>query len=307
MLSFSSQFLLSTWILSCNPKQLVFYKQLQSTCFRYSGNQQYYSVPINVSLLWIKLWGAGGGSVGSTPGGQGGFTNCALAVRPGETLEIVVGRGGMYTSHSSNSTYKATSYGSGDADFMSINQKFIASDYQDVGRRGRGGGGSSAIRRDVKDVVTSGGGGGSGIDGYQGGSAGFPDGLNGYGPADLHLDTGGSQTTSALPYCCGATAGVKLILAGVSESDRPGGGNVVHCTQPYLHISQLYQYYSSSFVDRFLTTFGNNVQVRVVEFTPLDQVRVQATPNNSFRSLYSILTRVSYLLLLCNFSFMLFS
>lgn len=66
----------------------------------YSGGNQLYLVPITVNVLFVKLWGAGGGGsnwneYGEFGGGAGGFTSCYLSATPGEELFIIVGGGGQ--------------------------------------------------------------------------------------------------------------------------------------------------------------------------------------------------------------------
>ena len=66
----------------------------------YSGGNQSYLVPSTVNVLFVKLWGAGGGGSnwnegGVFGGGAGGYTSCYLSVTPGEELLIIVGGGGQ--------------------------------------------------------------------------------------------------------------------------------------------------------------------------------------------------------------------
>ena len=71
----------------------------------YTGSSQSYVVPNSTNLLFVKLWGAGGGGsywnyLGTTGttfygGGGGGFASCYLAVTPGETLNIIVAGAGI--------------------------------------------------------------------------------------------------------------------------------------------------------------------------------------------------------------------
>ena len=60
-------------------------------------------VPPSVTVLDMKLWGAGGGAgypkdlsapTQNNQGGSGGFTSVSLAVTPGEVLDVVVAAGG---------------------------------------------------------------------------------------------------------------------------------------------------------------------------------------------------------------------
>jgi hypothetical protein len=106
----------------------------------YTGSDQFVTVPLGVSEVEVKLWGAGGGGHNTADGGAGGFVSGILAVTPGETLTIVVGQGGQNGE---------SAYGGGGAT-------------DDVGNPARGGGGRSAIRRSDTELATAGGGGGAG-------------------------------------------------------------------------------------------------------------------------------------------------
>jgi hypothetical protein len=54
-----------------------------------------FTVPTNLTNLTMKLWGAGGGNVGGTPGGGGGFVSGCFAVTPGQVLTVGVGENGQ--------------------------------------------------------------------------------------------------------------------------------------------------------------------------------------------------------------------
>ena len=54
---------------------------------------QTWTVPSGVSIIWVKLWGAGGAGSGAT-GGGGGFISGYIKTRPGEKFWIQVGEGG---------------------------------------------------------------------------------------------------------------------------------------------------------------------------------------------------------------------
>ncbi|MFN7677190.1 MAG: glycine-rich protein [Cyanobacteriota bacterium] len=85
------------------------------TTYSYTGSNQTFVVPAGVTWIFVKLWGAGGGagkaggwSFGAD-GGGGGHTRGLFPVTPGDTLLLVVGRGGTTV----NGT--AQSYGGGGA------------------------------------------------------------------------------------------------------------------------------------------------------------------------------------------------
>ncbi len=64
--------------------------------YNYTGNHQLYTTPNNVSSIYAKIWGAGGGAGRTTSiyGGGGGYTTGTISVTPGQVLPIVVGGGG---------------------------------------------------------------------------------------------------------------------------------------------------------------------------------------------------------------------
>ena len=62
-----------------------------------------WTVPDDVTIVQVKLWGGGGGGSGggqgkdrqvAFAGGSGGFTSCILSVTPGQTLYVIVAGGG---------------------------------------------------------------------------------------------------------------------------------------------------------------------------------------------------------------------
>lgn len=135
-----------------------------------AGTDQTFVVPAGVNYIFVKMWGAGGGagraggwSYGAH-GGGGGHSRGIIPVYPGETLTIVVGRGGLTVCNSQ-------SYGNGGF------QPYMT---QDPSRYSGQGGGYAGIFRGSPSSTTclmaagGGGGGGSstswtGIDGGAGG------------------------------------------------------------------------------------------------------------------------------------------
>lgn len=66
------------------------------TVFTAIGEDQFYEVPKGVTSVRVRMWG-GGGAGGYAPanaGGNGAFVSGVLDVVPGETLKVVVGKGG---------------------------------------------------------------------------------------------------------------------------------------------------------------------------------------------------------------------
>ena len=106
--------------------------QTVTQAFSFTGANQSFPVPSNVSSLTVKLWGAGGGWAG----GSGAFVTGLLTVTPGSTLTFIVGGGG-----SENGPGGFGGGGNAPPGFG-------------------GGGGRSAIRLGSTELVTAAGGGG---------------------------------------------------------------------------------------------------------------------------------------------------
>jgi len=133
--------------------------------FSYSGGDQSYTVPADVTQLMVKLWGAAGGGGND---GAGGFTSGLLAVSGGQVVTVIVGQGG--------GAYNA--YGGGGG-----------------GSGTSGGGGRSAVRISGVELMTAGGGGGSY---YSYGTPGAGGGLSGQDGDPTYGGTGGTQTTGGI-------------------------------------------------------------------------------------------------------------
>lgn len=141
-----------------------------------------YEVPIGITTVTIKAWGAGGGGTSynlagspGTSGGPGGFVQGTFNVSPGETLTLYVGAGGL-----------SANMGAGNS-------------------RGGGGGGLTGVFRGSIPLLIagSGGGGGGSANGYYGGHGGFGGGSTagsgGAGEAAATTGgTGGSQSAGGL-------------------------------------------------------------------------------------------------------------
>ena len=122
------------------------------TTFTFNGSYQFFTVPAGVTSVYVLLWGAAGGGTSGyqiTYGGGGASVKGTYAVTPGETLRIIVGRGGK--SNEGGTFVVTDAWGGGGAGYNN--------------NRGSGGG-RSAIQRFVSssytDSVVAGGGGGSG-------------------------------------------------------------------------------------------------------------------------------------------------
>ncbi len=88
--------------------------------FSFTGSDQFFTVPDNVSKLTVKAWGAAGGiengvnpNSAGTKSGTGGYTEGMISVTPGQQYLIVVGEGGRGQA---DPAYMA--YGGAGSDFM---------------------------------------------------------------------------------------------------------------------------------------------------------------------------------------------
>lgn len=143
--------------------RVVIYTDNTPTYFDYTGSDQYYVVPDNVSTITVKLWGAGGGagynvlgtattSVGL--GGAGSYVTGTLDVTPGESLTIVVGQGGLGgNSYSDITQVPAPAYGGGGLGG--------SNGLSDIA--GSGGGRAEILRGETSLAIAGGGGGGASI------------------------------------------------------------------------------------------------------------------------------------------------
>jgi len=174
----------------------------QVVTFAFTGGSQRFDIPAQVTSILVTLLGAGGASHGGgsyVNGGSGGYVSGRLPVNPGETLDIVVGGGGVG---------KVGGYGGGGSGNDATG-----------GNTPGGGGGRTAIIRSGNDIVTAGGGGGagrgvsgrSGIGGAGGGAvgqdsqkaSGFP------GDSAVSLGKGGTQTSGGAGGADGGSTGSK--------------------------------------------------------------------------------------------------
>jgi glycine rich protein/type IX secretion system substrate protein len=163
----------------------------QSTVFTYSGIATTYTVPPNTFTVFVNALGGDGASDyhGYSTGGNGAAVNCALAVTPGQVLNVYVGGAGMVPF---------SLFGGGAGGFNGGGAGT---------GNGGGGGGSSDIRypgTTITDrVIVAGGGAGAGQDcsaapGDNGENGGPGGGLTGGDGFDGYLNTplkAGTQTT----------------------------------------------------------------------------------------------------------------
>ena len=189
----------------------------QVVTFAFTGGSQRFDIPAQVTSILVTLLGAGGASHGGNSyvnGGAGGYVSGRLPVRPGETLTIVVGGGGVG---------KVGGYGGGGS-----------GNDETVGNIPGGGGGRTAIRRGGDDIVTAGGGGGagrgvsgrSGIGGAGGGLVGQDSQTaTGFsGDSAVSLGKGGTQSAGGAGGAVGGGAGSKYTGGNGGTGDDTGGG-----------------------------------------------------------------------------------
>ena len=176
--------------------------------FNYTGGDQIWTSPADVSSVTFYLVGAGGGAMNVAnrgPGASGGFATGTYAVSTPTTFVIIVGQGGNGTEHTLN-TYG----GGGKADYGS-------------------GGGRSAIRLEsaTEDLITAGGAGGGGYDAKCGGAGGGTTGQDAIiRTANGEHGKGGTQTAGgAGGYSVNAkTGGTGVKYQGGLGRDESGGG-----------------------------------------------------------------------------------
>jgi uncharacterized repeat protein (TIGR02543 family) len=176
--------------------------------FNYTGSNQSWTSPSDVTSLTFYLLGAGGGAdnvAGRGPGGSGGFATGTYAVATPTAFTIIVGQGG-----NGNTPGVDTYGGGGKADYAS-------------------GGGRSAIRlaSATEDLITAGGGGGGGYDAKCGGAGGGTTGQDAViRTSNGEHGKGGTQTAGgAGGYSVNArTGGTGIKYQGGLGRDESGGG-----------------------------------------------------------------------------------
>lgn len=203
-----------------------------TTTTYYSAGTSTYSVPAGVTSIAVKVWGAGGGggagSGGSGSGGAGGgggYVKSILSVTPGESLDILVGTGGIkgasnndagagggYSAVKRSSTFLLQAGGGGGGGGSSGNGT--------GGAGGAGGGASGAA-----GGSGTGGGGSAGTTGA-GGAGGSAGGGGSAGAAGI-ANAGGNGGTSGTGGAGGTGAGGSAngtIQGGGGGGGRYGGG-----------------------------------------------------------------------------------
>jgi hypothetical protein len=194
--------------------------------FDYTDAIQTWTVPSGVTLIYVDVAGAQGGSAGANIGGKGGKVSGIMAVTPGDVLQITVG---------GQSTTNIAVYGFGGNGGRSTSFGTIA----------RAGGGLSAISTaapvtQANAFLIAGGGGGTPTSGFAG-NGGAGGGLNGVSATSNYGGTftrGGGATqfaggvagsasdgNSTLPTAGSAiNGGAGGIVGGASAGWNGGGG-----------------------------------------------------------------------------------
>ena len=193
---------------------------ITTTTFAATGAAQTFTVPATTSSINVFMWGAagGGGYVGGGNGakaGAGAYVQGTLAVTPGATITIVVGKGGIAGS-------EVTTYGGGGAGIS--------------GNTCGSGGGRSAIQFTAgTDIVTVAGGGGGGYYNSNG-TGGAGDATTGTGRAGsaaaggnaVYGGKGGTQSAGGAPgqedHGGNPTAGSQYQGGNGSTWSGAGGG-----------------------------------------------------------------------------------
>lgn len=196
-----------------------------SQAFSYTGNDQSWVVPENVTKIRIKVWGGGGGGGGQSGwsdggrGGGGGYVSGIMDVTPGTAYTVVVGSNGV--PRSPTQTYGGggrawntwgPGSGGGLSGFFNGGNSVFAGATPQTGAFSRvllvaGGGGGGGANRNPGSTNGGGGGGTSGSNGTSnyGGNAG----------------TGGSQSSAGSSNCTGSAGQLR---GGDTTSPYGGGG-----------------------------------------------------------------------------------
>ena len=191
-----------------------------TSAFSYTGSQQTFTVPSDVSSLKLYAWGAGGGGGDNSSGGSGGYAEGTLSTTGGTTYSIIVGGGGAgyYTTNAGGAGGGLTGIFSGGTT-VPFNSTGRARAIMIAGGAGGGSGGSGS------EAMGGAGGGNEGNRGYhdyRGGPYGAGSRSGGYGGTQsaggaIAPDTGGT-------YNPGNTAGSDL-QGGVGSYSGSAPGN----------------------------------------------------------------------------------
>lgn len=200
------------------------------TCtFSFTGGAQSFTVPADVTSITGAAFGAQGGDANISGGGGGGEAQAALAVSPGDPIEVLAGGQGGDFAHGTAGFNGGGGGGAGGA-------AFAGSEFSVPGTDGGGGGGASDVRTGAcaatlscglgARVLVGGGGGGSvgagGAFSGAGGGGGNPSGGTGVGQSSgpggggsqSGGGSGGAADTETCPGNPGAAGGTPTQSAG---------------------------------------------------------------------------------------------
>jgi len=178
----------------------------------YTGDTQAFIVPAGCAQLEIKAWGAGGGRGAAGAGGGGGFATGVISVTPGESLEVLVGGGGIHLANSS----MVSQYNSG-----SLTVYNALPPAQSAGNiNGGTGAGSSEVWRGTTQLLVAGAGGGAtgstpGYGGEGNGAGSLPGGADGQSANP----TNGLGGSSLVPVGGSAIGAVDDLPGNTADAD----------------------------------------------------------------------------------------
>lgn len=182
--------------------------------FEFTGAIQTWTVPSGVTLIYVDVAGAQGGSGGTNIGGKGGKVSGIIAVTPGDVLQITVG---------GQSTTNIAVYGFGGNGGRSTSFGTIA----------RAGGGLSAISTaapvtQANAFLIAGGGGGTPTSGFAG-NGGAGGGLNGISATSNYggVFTRGGGATQLAGGVAGTPSDGNSTLPTAGSAINGGAGGIV--------------------------------------------------------------------------------
>ena len=209
---------------------LTWQNQIRTTgtnVYYYIGGSQSFTVPVLVTSVTVKAWGAGGGAGGYDSylpglGGGGSYSSAALSVTPGQALTIVVGGGG-----GGGASCTAGNGGGGGGGEYSAGGAGAGGAAGSSGSSVNGGGAGQSMSLDGGGAGGGGGGvsGGAGgtVAGGNGGSSPIPQGRGGVGAGYCDCGgTGGGGGTSNASSIAGS--GTTQGNAGDAQNGGAGAG-----------------------------------------------------------------------------------
>lgn len=203
------------WVVESNGGVLTPIGRTRVT-FSFTGADQSFVVPGGVSRIFVKLWGAGGGSgraggwTYGAEGGGGGHARGLIPVTPGETITVRVGQGGVTASST------AVIFGGGGMGPTGGNEY-----------SGSGGGGCYIFRSTTPLLIAGGGGGGGASRAWTsniGGAGGGLVGENGEAPFDGQMAYAGFGGTQIAGGSGGTGGGAGSLYQGGRTTSSWGAG-----------------------------------------------------------------------------------